>query len=97
MTSNDAYWHQKAVEECMVNLLIRDKDATPHWEHGYRCHGYWRGTIDRVGFISLPPLHMTQRMELPYGWSCGKHQGRCKTLAQAKRAVETAYREGNAA
>lgn len=28
--------------------------AEPHWEHGWRCHGYWRGGM-RVGSIGLTP------------------------------------------
>lgn len=71
----------------------------PHWEHGMRCHGYWLG-LERAAFIHLTPRlpeHSTR-----YLWSVGypgprQPTGEAKTLAQAKRAVETAYREGRAA
>jgi hypothetical protein len=28
----------------------------PHWEHGYRCYGYWLENR-RIGFIGLSPEH----------------------------------------
>ena len=28
--------------------------SEPHWERGFRCHGYWIGG-NRVGCVSLPP------------------------------------------
>lgn len=34
----------------------------PHWEHGYRCHGYWFDVFDglltsnrRIGWVGLEP------------------------------------------
>ncbi len=64
-------------------------DDAPHWEHGYRCHGYWLG-LERVGFIGLPP----PGYPTTYSWSVGikRTTGEEATLRAAKRAVEVAYR-----
>lgn len=68
--------------------------SEPHWERGYRSHGFWSG-MKRVGFIGLGPRGFPADA-LPYGWYLewpkdNTEQGRTKTLEQAKRAVERAY------
>jgi len=71
----------------------------PHWEHGYRCHGYWLGT-KRVGYVGLEPYcgGLGNVKANGYGWgvtlSGGGHQdakGHTRTLRAAKRAVEREY------
>lgn len=75
----------------------------PHWEHGYRCHGYWLGTT-RWGFVGIGPPGFPPN-DPPYGWSFDEwglikqdehyspdHKGHAKTLRAAKRKVEAAYR-----
>jgi hypothetical protein len=73
-----------------------------HWEHGYRCHGYWLGVV-RWGVVSI---HAHRFGKVPtkdgYGWELTpdgiahnkpspKLSGTADTLRQAKRAVEKAY------
>lgn len=65
----------------------------PHWEHGYRCHGFWLGT-ERIGFIGLP--HTPANRD-EYRWSFDlprfdSVKGRTKTLREAKKNVEKAYK-----
>lgn len=64
----------------------------PHWEHGFRCHGYWIG-LDRVGWVSIGPR--PNRVEITgYSWgvvhplTAAYIEGRSVRLKQAKRAVE---------
>lgn len=75
-------------------------EAEPHWERGFRCHGYWLGG-KRVGCVSLPPrlpsLNSYAKTD-GYGWSLDSDDAqhppprlRFKTLRAAKRAVEKAY------
>ncbi len=77
---------------------------SPHWEHGYRVHGYWIGIVQwgRVGIQSH--RHGKLPKTGAYGWLFSpegiqpmhptkEQEGRCDTLRQAKRAVEQAYRE----
>lgn len=64
----------------------------PHWERGYRVHGYWLGMV-RVGWVSLPPGRVA---EYGYGWGVNHPsgrfaEGRAPTLKEAKKLVETAY------
>lgn len=63
----------------------------PHWERGYRTHGYWIG-IRRVGYVALPPRPVSD-----YGWGMewdhhNFHRPRITTLRAAKRAVEKEWR-----
>lgn len=62
----------------------------PRWEHGYRCHGLWRGA-DCIGFVGIGPLGL---WDGTYGWEAelgGKAvEGRAGSLKKAKRAVELA-------
>lgn len=72
----------------------------PHWEHGYRCHGYWLG-LERLGFVGLPPRFATAAT-YGYGWSFGapgdkEVSGRTRTLRAAKKAVEQAYQRKDGA
>jgi len=62
-----------------------------HWEHGYRCHGYWRG-LERVGCVTLPSNRVLNYERIysayidtpnPYTELGTRH-----TLAAAKRLVE---------
>jgi hypothetical protein len=71
-------------------------ETVPHWEHGYRCHGYWLGVV-RWGFIGIT-AHRFGRID-GYGWEFHPHgivsqnpvRGTTKTLRAAKRAVEREY------
>ena len=36
----------------------------PHWEHGWRSHGFWIGN-HRVGYVGLTPPGFT----VAYSWS----------------------------
>jgi len=64
--------------------------AAPHWEHGYRCHGLWRGN-DRLGCVSLGPPGLWDGV---YRWMIDARpadpSGQAATLRAAKRAVERA-------
>lgn len=64
----------------------------PHWEHGYRCHGYWLGE-ERIGFVGLASGRLSDYYA-PYSWYCevpGKRRsGWVSSLRAAKRAVERA-------
>lgn len=71
--------------------MARKKPITePHWEHGYRVHGYWLGQI-RLGRVSRPP----GKSAPDYGWFVDgtKEEGRCKTLREAKSIVERKARQ----
>jgi hypothetical protein len=68
----------------------------PHWEHGYRCHGYWLGNR-RIGFIGICSGRGAAA-KYGYGWSMDYPRdkaafGRSMRLRSARRAVERAYRE----
>jgi hypothetical protein len=70
-------------------------EERPHWERGYRVHGYWLGT-ERVGWVSLGPRAVTRAARDGYGWGVvlpkGKTlEGRAASLRQAKRKVENLY------
>ncbi len=67
---------------------------TPHWERGYRSHGYWLGS-ERVGWVTRPPGKMTgQDYGWRYDWSDGaRSEGRSPSLRQAKRMVEQIYQK----
>ena len=62
----------------------------PHWERGYRVHGYWIGNV-RIGWVGLPPGRGTWK-QLGYGWGLDKPvvEGREPSLQKAKQAVEKA-------
>lgn len=75
--------------------------AAPHWERGYRCHGYWIG-VKRVGFVGLPPRLNGNGSAAAdgYGWGLTltgsgvtQAEGREPTLRRAKKKVEEAYRK----
>ena len=62
-----------------------------HWEHGYRCHGYWCDkTGARLGFVGLGPPGVWDkiyrvRMDR---WMHTRPTEEYKTLSAGKRAVE---------
>jgi hypothetical protein len=60
---------------------------SPHWERGYRSHGYWRGDIVRLGRVTLPPRGTAP---FDYSWEVDgtELQGKAKTLETAKHIVE---------
>lgn len=62
-------------------------EEKPRWEHGYRMHGYWLGTI-RLGWVGLP--HTAAGLKgCGYGYGTGvTTAGSCRTLKTAKRRVE---------
>ena len=71
-------------------MTDRPPQNRPRWEHGYRCHGLWRGG-ERLGCVSLgPPLHW----DGVYRWVIDAEPDapaqEAKTLRSAKRAVERA-------
>lgn len=93
----------RLMRECQVEAA--QKETEPHWERGYRVHGYWLGLV-RVGHVSR--LFKTQATDAHrYAWEVappgsgnGSYhdkdayaRGKCKTLKQAKRLVEKHYRE----
>lgn len=59
----------------------------PHWEHGYRTHGYWASASERLGAVGLGPRG---RWDGVYRWSVDRtgEAGEATTLRQAKREVE---------
>jgi hypothetical protein len=79
----------------------RSQDAalTPHWECGYRVHGFWITTSVRIGWVGLPPRPYRASQE-GYGWAYDPQgvprrfhrEGHSPTLRAAKQAVERAYR-----
>lgn len=85
--------------EKSVNLA--SQGVSPHWERGKRVHGYWIDII-RYGWVGLPPRAGDGEGvdKHGYGWAFdppviteheGKCEGNCRTLRQAKRAVEKAF------
>lgn len=67
--------------------------AAPHWEHGWRCHGFWLGGR-RVGYIGLTP----PGQKPVYSWSLdwprdSVAKGVEGDLRAAKRLVEGHYRD----
>jgi hypothetical protein len=40
----------------------------PHWEHGYRCHGYWLNG-ERIGFIGIESGRGAAKKH-GYNWEC---------------------------
>ena len=73
----------------MLTLLPMPDPATPHWEHGYRAHGLWRGG-QRLAHIGLSPPGFRP---LRYVWSLDPHErveGSSDSLRAAKRAVARA-------
>ena len=72
----------------------------PHWERGFRCHGYWIGLV-RWGMVGLPPrAGVDAPGEGRYGWVFEPHgitgqrpvEGRSATLRVAKKMVEEQFR-----
>jgi hypothetical protein len=66
----------------------------PHWEHGYRCHGFWFGRT-RIGFIGLTPYWFRKRPEVSWSFdlpSSGARSGAEKSVIKAKHLIEQAYR-----
>ena len=74
----------------------------PHWERGFRCHGYWNGD-KRVGWVGLPPRlpSLNSRAKTDgYRWGLDSddlqtppQRKSFKTLKAAKRAVDRAYHQ----
>ena len=61
----------------------------PHWERGWRCHGYWIGS-KRVGFVALSP----PGFKIVY--TCGYNEtrkGEESSLKKAKLLVGRAHNE----
>jgi hypothetical protein len=94
-------WHiTRDSQGHFVYHLPLEAPPTLHWEHGYRCHGYWLGP-QRVGQVSLSPPGCSP---VVYYWSldqlgCGEeqamalgYQGEAGALPVAKACVEEAYR-----
>ena len=66
--------------------------TTPHWQHGYRAHGYWYDELTRFGLVYLGPRNLTER-PLVYGWRVEvpgfpSVSGRLARLHHAKKQVE---------
>lgn len=66
----------------------------PHWERGYRCHGFWIG-IKRIGHISLSPEHYkplicSWSFSLPHDDAVS---GQAPNVRKAKQLVERAYKQ----
>lgn len=64
----------------------------PHWERGYRCHGYWRGQT-RVGHVAIGPRGYFDGI---YLWSVDVGpgplpEGTARSLRTAKNRVEQHY------
>jgi hypothetical protein len=62
---------------------------TLQWEHGYRCHGLWRGS-SRVARVSIGPKRLWDGI---YRWELDGFpatSGEANTLRGAKRQVEKA-------
>lgn len=67
--------------------------VNPHWEHGYRCHGYWSEDGSRLGVVSLGPRNLWDGV---YRWwidSRPNDTHEAPNLRSAKRAVERAVNE----
>jgi hypothetical protein len=64
--------------------------STPHWEHGYRCHGLWLDNA-RLGRVSIGPRGFFTGV---YRWEAstkaGTIEGESRSLRAAKRHVERA-------
>jgi hypothetical protein len=64
----------------------RPRASRAFWERGYLSHGYWVGK-NKAGRVQLdreaPP-------ERKYRWEAGTTAGHAQSLADAKRAVESA-------
>ena len=72
---------------------IEIKIQEPHWERGYRCHGYWNRK-ERVGHVGLSPRIPDEKTV--YSWAVEEggvpiSEGTELTLRAAKRAVERRY------
>jgi hypothetical protein len=68
----------------------------PHWEKGYRSHGYWID-IHRIGCVSLGPPRLS-RMEDGYGVEFEPYlkdyvKTQAKTLREGKKIVEAEYKK----
>lgn len=79
--------------------------ARPHWERGYRCHGYWLGLV-RLGLVSLGPARCTLAARDGYQWEYfpggvvaqkPAAGGTVKTLREGRRLVEAAHAAREAA
>jgi hypothetical protein len=80
--------HRRRLQARQVAQMRRESLKWLRWEHGYRCHGLWRGEA-RVGFVSLGPLHLWDGV---YRWSTESlgGLGEAASLKTAKREVEDA-------
>ena len=65
---------------------MKDENV-PHWERGYRTHGYWLNNR-RIGYVGLSPRLPGQA--LTYTWQCDLNytSGKTTSLHQAKQRVE---------
>jgi hypothetical protein len=70
--------------------MTAGKMSEPHWERGYRCHGYWLDG-ERMGWVGMSPRNRCGS-SLYYWPYVGDYTalGSYKTLKAAKRAVERA-------
>lgn len=68
-------------------------EVSPHWERGYRCHGYWIGN-ERIGFVALTPRGPWPT-EYHWGMDCQPNSPsvKAKSLHDGKRSVEKTYAE----
>lgn len=83
---------------CPLPDSVLNPTETPHWERGYRCHGYWIQVTQWGRVYLLGPHGTTLASKDGYGWSFsppgGKYQeGRCKTLREGKLIVEGHFKE----
>jgi len=60
----------------------------PHWEHGYRKHGYWIGTR-RIGVVYLGPPGFWDGIYRCYLDANDEVIWEHKTLRAAKRRIES--------
>lgn len=63
----------------------------PHWEHGYRAHGYWSGTR-RIGVVYLGPPGLWDRIYRCY-LDGSEVTWEYKTLRSAKHRIEVECRK----
>ncbi len=66
-----------------------DRSVGPHWERGYRCHGYWLDLV-RLGVVSIGPGRGAARRH-GYRWCFGSKEGLARTLRAARRAIERVW------
>jgi hypothetical protein len=76
-------------------LAVNEWPPQPHWEHGYRCHGYWLG-VKRIGYVSIGPGRgAARKYGYRYSFDLPTSEfllGQSKSLIVAKKAVELAWK-----